>query len=324
MSAALNVDALGMNENIFDYGAHSLIVAQICAAVRNRLRALLEIKDVFHHPTAADIARLLSKRKVAAPEDEEVLAIPKAPRDKPIPLTYQQEQIWFLSKFAPNSRAYNSQLSVRLSGKLDKHILERCLNEIVRRHEILRTTFQEQDGLPVQVVHEPWEVSLLETDLSHLPHDRREEEVERCITSEMNICFDYAELPLVRWRLYRLGEEDWIFLFIEHHFLHDGWEVGVFLRELETLYAAFFQGRESPLEDLPIQYADYAVWQKMTLCGKRLEEKVQYWINKIRDYPHVLNFHIDHPRPDVQSFRGDAFRFNLDRDCYQSLRELSR
>ncbi len=120
---------------------------------------------------------------------------------------------------------------MRFSGKLDKDILERCLNEIIRRHEILRTTFHEQDDSPVQVIHEPWEVSLPEADLRHLPEDRREEEVERRIVEEMNICFDYAELPLIRWRLYRLGEEDWIFLLIEHHFIHDGWEVMVFLRE---------------------------------------------------------------------------------------------
>ncbi|MGA2223061.1 MAG: amino acid adenylation domain-containing protein [Syntrophobacteraceae bacterium] len=321
VTAALNVDAMGIEESIFYYGAHSLIIAQICAAVRSQLRLTLEIKEVFDHPTVAGIARLISKREFAAAE--EVVSIPKAPRTRPIPLTYQQEQIWFLNKLAPNNRAYNSQFSVRFNGKLDKTILERCLNEIIRRHEVLRTTFEEEDGLPIQVIHEPWEVNLPETDLRHLPQDRREEEAERLITGEMKICFDFAQLPLVRWRLYRLGEKDWIFLHIEHHFLHDGWEVMVFLRELQTLYAAFLEGRESPLEELPIQYADFAVWQRKTLCGKRLEEKVRYWIDKIHDYPFVLNLHADHPRPDVQDFQGGFFRFDLDRDLYQWLRELS-
>ena len=322
VAAALNVPTLGIDESIFFYGAHSLIVAQICAAVRSQLRVRLDPKEVFEHPTVAGMTQAISERKSAAAEVEE--AIPKATRDDPIPLTYQQEQIWFLSKLAPNNRAYNSQFSVRFSGKLDKTILEKCLNEIIRRHEILRTTFHERDGSPVQVIHEPWEANLSEADLRHLPEERREAEVESRINEELNHGFDYAELPLVRWRLYRLGEEDWVFLSVEHHFVHDGWEIGVFLRELKALYVAFLEGRESPLEELPIQYADYAVWQKKTLCGERLEEKVRYWIDKIRDYPHVLNLHIDHPRPDVQGFHGDVFRFNLDRELYQSLRQFSQ
>ncbi len=321
VTSALNVPRMGIDESIFRYGAHSLIVAQICAAVRSRLRVALEIKEAFTYPTVAGITRLISER--GTPVAEEDVAISKATRDKPIPLTFQQEQIWFLSKLEPDNRAYNSQISVRFRGKLDRRILERCLNELIRRHEILRTTFEEQDGSPVQVIHEPWEVSLPEADLRGLPEARREEAVEQLMAEELNVHFDYTKLPLVQWRLYRLGEEDWIFLLIEHHFIHDGWEVMVFLSELKALYAALAEGRESPLEALPIQYADYAVWQKKRLTGERLEEKVRYWIDKIRDYPHVLNLYTDHPRPEVQSFRGDMFRFDLDRDLYQSLRELS-
>ena len=142
---------------------------------------------------------------------------------------------------------------MRFRGKLDRRILERCLNELIRRHEILRTTFEEQDGSPVQVIHEPWEVSLPEADLRGLPEAEREEAVEQLMAEELNVHFDYTKLPLVQWRLYRLGEADWIFLLIEHHFIHDGWEVMVFLSELKALYTAFAEGGESPLEALPIQ-----------------------------------------------------------------------
>ncbi|MCX5880282.1 MAG: amino acid adenylation domain-containing protein, partial [Deltaproteobacteria bacterium] len=321
VAAALNVQSMGIDESIFCYGAHSLIIAQICAAVRSRLRVRLEPREAFELPTVAGMTRLISERK-SAPAEVEV-TIPKAPREGPIPLTFQQEQVWFLSKLAPDNRAYNSQFTVRLTGKLDRNILERCLNEIIQRHEILRTTFHEKNDSPVQVIHEPWEMRLSEADLRHLPEDRREEEVEHRIAEEMSHCFDYAELPLFRWRLYRLGEDEWIFLFVEHHFIHDGWEVSVFLREIKALYTAFAQGRQSPLEELPIQYADYAVWQKKMLSGERIEEKVRYWIDKIRDYPHVLNLCLDHPRPEIQSFHGDMLRFELDRDLYQSLRALA-
>ncbi len=322
VAGALNLKTLGIDESIFSYGAHSLIVAQICAAVRHNLRAMLGPKEIFDNPTIAGMTRLIADRKSTASEDE--VAIPKASRSDPIPLTYQQEQIWFLSKLVPDNRAYNSQFSVRLKGPLDKNILMLSLNEIVRRHEILRTTFHEQDGSPVQIVHEPWDVHLSEIDLRHLPEDRRWEASEQRIAEEMNICFDFSRLPLIRWLLYRLGEEDWVLLHVEHHFLHDGWEIGVFLRELKALYVATLEGRESPLEELPIQYADYAVWQKKTLRGARLEEKVQHWVDAIRDYPHVLNLHVDHPRPAVQNFHGECLRFDLDRDLYRSLRAFSR
>jgi amino acid adenylation domain-containing protein/thioester reductase-like protein len=322
VASALNVHSLGIDESIFCYGANSLIVAQICAAVRSELRVRLDLREVFEHPTVAGVSRVISERKTVAAEVE--AAIPKAGRDNPIPLTYQQEQVWFLSKLAPDNRAYNSQFNVRFTGKLDKTVFVKCLNEIIRRHEILRTTFHQKDDFPVQVIHEPWEASLPEIDLRPFPEAQREEELEQRINEEMNHCFDYAELPLVRWRLYRLGEEEWVFLSVEHHFVHDGWEVMIFLSDFKALYVAFLDSQESPLKDLPIQYADFAVWQKNTLCGERLDAKVRYWLDKIADYPHALNLHIDHPRPDVQEFHGDVARFDLNRELYQSLREFSR
>jgi len=321
VAAALNMPALGIDDNIFHFGAHSLIVAQICAAIRSRLRTTLDPKEVFEHPTVAGISRLVADRQAMGADDE--AAIPKAPRDQPIPLTYQQEQIWFLSKLAPDNRAYNSQFSVRLRGPLDPNVLRRCLQEIVCRHEILRTTFHERNGVPVQVIHDPWPVELPEIDLRHLPAQRREQEVERCIGEELNHSFDYARLPLFRSRIYCLDQDDWLLLHIEHHFIHDGWEIMVFLQEIKTLYVAFVDGRGSPLAPLPIQYADYAVWQRKMLIGTRLDEKVRYWIDKIRDYPHVLNLYTDRPRPAVQGFRGDNLRFNLDPELYQALRAFS-
>ena len=321
VAEALNMKALGIDDNIFHFGAHSLIVAQICAAIRSRLRTTLDPKEVFEHPTIAEITRAVADRQAVVADDE--VAIPKAPRDQPIPLTYQQEQIWFLSKLVPDNRAYNSQFSVRLRGPLEPSILRRCLQEIVCRHEILRTTFHERNGVPVQVIHAPWPVELPAIDLRHLPAQRREQEVERCIGEELNHSFDYARLPLFRSRLYCLDQDDWLLLHIEHHFIHDGWEIMVFLQELKTLYVAFLDGRESPLAPLPIQYADYAVWQRKMLIGTRLDEKVRYWVDKIRDYPHVLNLYTDRPRPAAQSFRGDNLRCNLDPELYQALRAFS-
>ena len=321
VASALNAPYMGMDDNFFQLGAHSLIAAHIAATIRNRLHLLTETKDVFEHPTIADLAELISQR--AAGGAVELATIPVASRHEPIPLTFQQEQIWFLSKLAPDLRAYNCQWSIRLAGELDKAVLERCLSEIIRRHEILRTTFHEEGGAPIQVIHSPWKATIIERDLRSLPAEQREAESERLIGEELGIPFSFSVLPLVRWRLYRLGDADWVLLQVEHHFVHDGWEVGLFLKEFEALYTAFLAGEESPLEPLPIQYADFAVWQRKTLCGEKLKAKVRYWIEKVGDYPHVLNLCTDHPRPPLQSFNGNVCRFNLDWNLYHALRQFS-
>jgi len=322
VASALNVPFMGMDDNFFELGAHSLIAARIAATIRNRLRVPAETKDVFDHPTVATLAESISQRAVG--DAVELATIPVASRHERIPLTFQQEQIWFLSKLAPDLRAYNCQWSLRLNGNLDKAILERCLSEIIRRHEILRTTFHEQDGAPAQVIHPPWKAVIIERDLRSLPVQEREAETERLISEELGIPFSFSVLPLVRWRLYRLGDADWVLLQVEHHFVHDGWEVGLFLKEIKALYTAFLAGEASPLEPLPIQYADFAVWQRKTLCGEKLEAKLRYWTEKVGDYPHVLNLHTDHLRPPLQSFNGNICRFNLDRNLYHALREFSR
>ena len=189
---------------------------------------------------------------------------------------------------------------------------------------ILRTTFHEQDGAPVQVIHPPWNATIIERDLRSFPASERETEVERLIGEDLETPFDFSVLPLVRWCLYRVGDADWVLLQVEHHFVHDGWEVSLFLKEIKALYTAFLAGKESPLQPLPIQYADFAVWQRKTFCADKLEAKLRYWTERVCDYPHVLNLCTDHPRPPLQSFNGSVCRFNLDRNLYQVLREFSR
>ena len=182
VASALNAPSLGMEDNLFEFGAHSLIVAQIVATIRHRLHLPAETKDVFEHPTVASLAELISRRAAAGAVD--LATIPIASRHEPIPLTFQQEQIWFLSKLAPDLRAYNCQWTIRLNGDLDRVVLERCFSEIIRRHEILRTTFHEQDGAPVQVIHPPWNATIIERDIRYLPASERETEVERLIGEE--------------------------------------------------------------------------------------------------------------------------------------------
>jgi len=318
----MNLEKISVDSDIFDMGVHSLMAAKIASEIRKKFSKKIELKDIFEHRNIKSLAKFISE--ITVNEKAELISISRVPKRKNIPLSFQQEQIWFLSKLVPNNRAYNFQFSLSLKGKLDKNILLQFLNEMVIRHEILRTTFHESNQGPVQIVHAPWKVKLNEADLTNFPIDKRTEEVEKLMEKVLSHTFNLSKLPLISWSLFKISEEEHIFLHMEHHFLHDGWEAGIFLREMKAFYIASIQGKPSPLQELPIQYADYAIWQRNNLSGERLEEKISYWINKIKDYPTILNLPTDHPRPSVQSFNGDAIRLNLKRSLYHSLREFSR
>lgn len=322
IASILHRERISIDDDIFDLGVHSLMAARIASEIRKECLVKMELKDIFGNRTIRALAELLSMRRSGA--QEELVSIPRIPHRKRIPLTFQQEQIWFLSKLVPNNRAYNSQFIVEFKGRLDRELFTRCLNEIIRRHEILRTTFHESANGPIQIVHAPWKASLPEIDLSGLPEGSRREQAEKLIEQVLSQSFDFGRLPLVEWRLYKLSEAEFIFLHMEHHFLHDGWEAAVFLNELKQLYSAYQQGQASPLSDLPVQYADYAVWQRYYLAGQRLEEKLIYWESRLQGYPQILNLPTDHPRPMVQSLNGAAIRWDMDRGLYHSLREFAR
>ena len=323
VAEVMNLRRVSSTSDFFEMGAHSLTAAQIASALRKSCSSKVGIRDVFLYPTVGALAAYIAHGEHRM-EEAEALSIPRVPHRRMVPLTFQQEQIWFLSKLVPNNRAYNAQISMRIRGPLRVQILTQVLGEIIRRHEILRTTFHETSQGPIQVVHAPWKPVIKEVDLTHLPAKDRVPRADALIQEEMAGSFDITKLPLLGWVLYRLDPEDHLFFHIEHHFVHDGWSFAVFVRELKSLYTAYKENRPSPLEELPIQYADFAFWQRQRLSGKRLEDKLAYWVNRIKDFPQVLNLPTDRPRPPKQSFRGDAIRKNMDRRLYQALREFSR
>jgi amino acid adenylation domain-containing protein/thioester reductase-like protein len=321
ITGVMNMERISITSDFFDLGAHSLTASQIASELRKKFSTRIGSRDIFEQPTIEKLSHFISR---TAPKGrEEALSIPRAASRHYIPLTFQQEQIWFLSKLVLSNRAYNAQAAIRFKGPLDREIFTAAINQIIRRHEILRTTFRESEHGPVQVVHAPWKAHIPVKDLRGLPEAERSAEVDRLIDEEMSKAFDYTRLPLVKWVFYRIAEDEHILLHMEHHFVHDGWEVSVFFNELKALYTAFKEGEKSPLDHLPLQYADYAIWQRNYLSGACLEEKINYWVNRIRDYPQIVNLPVDHPRPSVQSFNGGLIRLDV-KDLYQRLREFSR
>ncbi|MGB7923853.1 MAG: amino acid adenylation domain-containing protein, partial [Pyrinomonadaceae bacterium] len=243
---------------------------------------------------------------------------------KSFPLSFAQQRLWFLDQLEPGSPFYNMPGAVELTGRLDVAALEQTLREIVRRHASLRTTFALAGGRPSQVITPGVTFNLTLVDLSALLPEDRHSEARRLSTEEAQRPFDLARGPLLRATLLRLSEEKHIVLFTMHHVISDGWSMGVLVREVATLYEAFASGRPSPLPELAIQYADYAVWQRERLQGEFLEQQLAYWRAQLDGAPSVIELPTDHPRPAIQSFRGARRLFTFDEQLSTQLKQLSQ
>ncbi|HEY0543784.1 MAG TPA: condensation domain-containing protein, partial [Pyrinomonadaceae bacterium] len=238
------------------------------------------------------------------------------------PLSFAQQRLWFLHQLDPLDVSYNMPAAPRLTGRLNLHALEETLSEIMRRHEVLRTTFDIIDGEPVQVISPPTPLTLPVTDLSVWPATQRENEAQRLATEEAREPFNLSTGPLLRASLLRLDDEDHVLLVTMHHIISDGWSLSVLVNEIATLYTAFAAGQPSPLPELPIQYADFAQWQRDWLQGRRLDEQLDYWRRQLAGAPPVLELLTDRPRPQVQNFRGAYIHFRLSERLSEELKAL--
>jgi len=250
--------------------------------------------------------------------------IPHRPGAGPAPLSYNQQRLWFIDQLLPNKATYNMPGAVRFHGPLHVAAMERALAEIVRRHEVLRTTFRLVDDEPVQVIGPAQGFALAVVDLRDEPAGEREAAAARLVREEAETPFDLERDPLFRARLLRVADDEHILLIVMHHIVCDGWSLGVFTRELAALYAAYAAGRPSPLPGLPVQYADFAVWQRERLQGPALDEHLAYWKQKLGGDLPVLELPADRPRPPVQSYRGGRAGRKLPAALGAGLKALAR
>ncbi len=267
------------------------------------------------HDEADPIAPEASSAAVPPPK--------KKKRKKSFPLSFGQQRLWVLDQLEPGSALYNVPGALRLSGRLDVAALERSLGEIVARHEVLRTTFEQEEGLPVQRIGEPVLLPLAVLDLSALEPGARATEVQRLGGEEARRPFDLSKGPLVRAQLLKLEPTEHVLLFTMHHIVSDGWSVGVFFKELGTLYAAFSAGQPSPLGALKVQYVDYTLWQRQWLQGEVLDKHLEYWKQQLVGVE-PLDLKTDRPRGPMQGARGALYRFSLSRELMEGLKALSR
>ncbi|HEX3129919.1 MAG TPA: amino acid adenylation domain-containing protein, partial [Thermoanaerobaculia bacterium] len=294
----LGVSPVGAHDDFFQLGGHSLLAPQILARVREVFHVDFPLQHVFSFPTPAELAEAIRFLR----EDQGPPPIPRG--TGPYPLSFSQERLWFVDRLDPGNPIYNEPRAARVVGNLDVPALERSLSELVRRQETLRTSYLEIGGEPFQVVSPDVSLFLPEVDLSGLPEPLRRDE-ERCRTAEeARRPFDLAAGPPLRTALLRLDRQEHVVLFTVHHIASDGWSLDLLVNEVATLYAAFSQGLPSPLPEPPVQYADFAAWQREQLRGEALETQLAYWRGELDGAPLRLELPADRPRPAVQSFRG--------------------
>ncbi|MET0395816.1 MAG: amino acid adenylation domain-containing protein, partial [Longimicrobiaceae bacterium] len=318
----LPVASVSVRDDFFALGGHSLLGTRVVSRVRDALGVELPLRALFEEPTIAGLAghveTLLSDGAGAAPP------IGRVSREGALPPSFAQQRLWLVDRLEPGSPAYNMPGALRLRGAVDVAALRAALGALARRHESLRTTFEERGGAPVQVIHPPAPVPLPLADLRVLTAERREAEAERLAAEEALRPFDLARGPLLRSALVRLGDAEHVLLITLHHVVGDGWSMGVLAREVSALYAAFSRGEEPRLPELPVQYADYAGWQRAWLSGETLERQIRFWKDRLRDAPPLLEIPTDHPRTAGQGARAASLRIALPAEATARLRALSR
>ncbi len=318
----LRLERAGVTESFFDLGGHSLLGTRVVSRIREVFGVEVPLRVLFEGPTVAELAvRVEEMRRAELP-----VLPPVVPTERTgaLPLSFAQERLWFIDRLEPGSTTYNIPAALRLAGALDQRALERSLSEIVRRHEALRTVFAEVDGSPVQVIAPFGGFALPVEDLSGLGEAEREAALSRRAGEEASRPFDLSAGPLFRPALLRLGSEDHVLLLSMHHIVSDEWSMGVLFRELSALYAAYREGRESPLPELPVQYADYAVWQREQLAGEVLDRQLSYWRERLAGAPELLELPTDHPRPAVQTYGGGTVPVELSPELLERLQALGR
>jgi amino acid adenylation domain-containing protein len=321
----LRVTRVGVHDSFFELGGHSLLATQVVSRIRDITAVDLPLRTVFEAPTVATLAARLDEARAAVVVAIEPAPVSIVPRtgDDPVPLSFAQQRLWFLSELDPGSAAYNITTRLDVRGALGGKVLQRCLDEIVARHQSLRTAFVAEDGRPVQVIHASLPVPLRMLDLASLPREAAEQTIAEEAARTFTTAFDLARGPLLRGCVLELEPEHHVLLFAMHHIVGDGWSMGVLLRELAELYEALTEGRTPLLPPLAVQYADYAVWQRAHVSGSLYDEQLAYWRARL-DGVSPLELPADRARPPLQTFRGESIPFEVPRDLTDRVAGVGR
>lgn len=316
-------DTLGMDDNFFDLGGHSLIATQLISAVQTRFDVSLPLRFLFENPSLAAFSDALTAH-LKSSESPDLPPIRRTPREHRMTMSLAQKRMWFTGQMEGKGHTHNIALGVQLLGSLDTSVIEKTLGEIIRRQESLRCYFPIEQGQPALSIraYRGFQMDLL--DLSGLDETVRTQRLLERLRSEVNYPFSLDEGPLFRFVLVRLNPKEHGFIFNFHHIISDGWSVEVFSAEFKSLYAAFVHGHPSPLPELTIQYADFAAWQDANLGGTYRQAMVHYWRHQLADAPTLMYLPWDRPRRRVQRFHGDIHGFPISPETSRAARHIAK
>jgi amino acid adenylation domain-containing protein len=319
----LGLDWIGVDDDFFALGGHSLLATQVISRLRSVMQLEIPLRNLFEYPTVAGLA---SSVRDLFREKQKLQSLPplrSVSRTNELPLSSEQRRLWFLDQLTPGSPAYNIPGAVRLEGALNTSALEQSFSELIRRHESLRTSFGVSHGNPIQIIGQPAPAVVLMYDLTKLRKSARERCLRSLIDQHAAYCFDLSRGSLLHTTLVRLTETEHVLLLTIHHIISDAWSIDILISEITTLYEAFSQGGPSPLADLQIQFADFAVWQQEVMQGEVLEKELAYWRRQLDGVP-PLGLPTDRPRPAVLTYRGSQSPLSLGQDLTQRLKSLSQ
>jgi amino acid adenylation domain-containing protein len=320
----LKLDAVGRQDNFFDLGGHSLLATRVIARMRRELSEAISLRALFEHPTIESLARVVGSEDVEIEDDLTNPPAAKSEQERVLPVSFSQRRVWFLDRLEGGSLEYHMPEVMRLRGELDVPAMEKAVNALVARHESLRTAFLEVDDQPHQVIYPRLALSLPVLDLSTEDSDTREESLQKEIFQACRTPFDLREAPLLRLRLIRLSPDEHVLITVLHHIVSDGWSMGIFRREFSTLYAAFREGRENPLQPLSTQYGDYTLWQSRHLEGDNLKKLEQFWLKTMAGFAPVLDLPVDRPRKENASKKTDRTAILLPESLCEDLKQTFR
>ena len=318
----LEINKISIMDNFFTLGGHSLLAVKLLTRISNALEVQIPLKLLFEKPILRDFSKsvesdIKKNGKGIFPE------IAKLSSKENTPLSFQQQRLWFLDQMEPNSSFYNIPFAVRVNGKLDLIVLKESIQKVTNRHEILRTTFPNIDGKPIQKIHENVDIEIKVIELSCGESDKKIEKARDYCVSESQVGFSLTKLPLFDISCLILDKNDFILFTNIHHIISDGWSAGILFGECIKEYNSRINNIETNLPKLPIQYSDYSVWQRNWLTGEELKKRISFWKKYLESAPAVLNLPFDKKRPHVQSYNGDIIDLKIDHDINDKLKAIS-
>ncbi|MEW6735405.1 MAG: amino acid adenylation domain-containing protein, partial [Acidobacteriota bacterium] len=322
-SDLLGVEKVGRNDNFFELGGHSLLATRVISRIRETFQVDIALRCLFEQPTLTDLAHNIEILMTSA-QNLSILPLVPVSRDRELPLSFSQQRLWFLHHLNPDSSAYNIPAAVSIKGSLNVSALMQSFNEIITRHEILRTVFSNNKDGAIQIIQPTRSGFIPLLNLRELSTTKQQAEVWRLAVEEAQRPFNLTKGPLLRVKLLCLDKEEYVLLVTMHHIISDGWSITIFINELALLYKAFVQGKPSPLSRLPIQYADFAQWQRKWLQGEVLTKQLTYWHEQLGGELPVLALPTDRPRPVIQTFRGATKPLTVSQTLSGDLQQLSR